>query len=89
MRNRLMIMALAASALVSGIVYAAAQTQQPNVTNASKAAEKTAIQNRLLGEVITIDARSKQLSLKTADGKLVIVTLKENTLYRRVPRSGR
>lgn len=85
MRNRLMVMALAASALVSGVVYVAAQAQQPNVANASKAAENTAIQNRLLGEVMTIDARSKQLSLKTTDGKLVIVTLNGNTLYRRVP----
>lgn len=85
MRNRLMVMTLAASALVSGAGDAAAQAQQPNVTNASKAAESTAVQNRMLGEVMTIDAGSKQLSLRTADGKQVIVTVNASTLYSRVP----
>jgi hypothetical protein len=85
MRNRLMVMTLAASALVSGVGYAEAQAQQPNVTNASKAAESTAVQNRMLGEVMTIDAGIKQLSLRTADGKLAIITLNASTLYSRVP----
>lgn len=85
MRNRLIVIAFTASAFVTGVGYATAQAQQPNVTNASNTAENTAVKNRMLGEVMTIDAPSKQLSLKTADGKLVIVTLDDTTLYRRVP----
>ena len=86
MRNRLIVIALTASALViTGITITAAQTQQPDVTKPSKPTENPAAQNRILGEVMTIDAPHKQLSLKTADGKLVIVTLNENTVYRRVP----
>lgn len=85
MRNRLMVLAFTASVLVTVVGYAAAQAQQPVVTSAPNAAENTAAKNRMLGEVMTIDAPKKQLSLKTADGKLVIVSLNDTTLYRRVP----
>src|SRR6185295_9016105 len=44
-----------------------------------------AAQNRVLGEVTTIDAPQKQLSVKATDGKLTVVTLNDSTVYRRVP----
>src|SRR5215216_6677064 len=85
MRNRLTVIALTASALViTGIAITEAQTQQSDVIKPSKS-ENSSAQNRVLGEVMTIDAPHKQLSLKTADGKLTIVTLNDNTVYRRVP----
>ena len=83
MRNRLTIIALTASAFViTGIAITAAQAQQADVT---KPVENPAARNRVLGEVMTIDAPQKQLSLKTADGKQTIVTVNDNTIYRRVP----
>ena len=85
MRNRLTVIVLTASALVStGVAITPAQTQQSDVTKQSKS-ENSAAQNRVLGEVMTIDAPQKQLSLKTADGKPANVTLNDNTVYRRVP----
>ena len=76
MRNRLTVIVLTASVLViTGVAITAAQAQQSDVTK----------QNRVLGEVMTIDAPQKQLSLKTADGKPANVTLNDNTVYRRVP----
>lgn len=85
MRNRLTVIALTASAFViTSIAITAAQTQQSEVTKPSKATQNPAARNRVLGEVMTIDAPHKQLNLKTADGKLTIVTLNENTVYRRV-----
>jgi len=72
MRNRLIVIALTAWAFV---ITGIAQTQQSDVTK----------QNRVLGEVMTIDAPNKQLSLKTADSKPAIVTLNDSTVYRRVP----
>ena len=86
MRNRFTIIALAASAFViTGIAVTAAQAQQADVTKPSKPVENPAARNRVLGEVTTIDAPQKQLSLKTADGKQTIVTVNDNTVYRRVP----
>lgn len=86
MRNRLTIIALAASAfLITGSAVTAAQAQQADVTKPSKPVENPAARNRLLGEVMTIDAPRKQLSLKTADGEQTIVTVNDNTVYRRVP----
>jgi len=86
MRNRLTIIALTASAFViTGIAVTAAQAQQADVTKPSKPVENPAARNRVLGEVTTIDAPQKQLSLKTADGKQTIVTVNDNTVYRRVP----
>jgi len=86
MRNRLTIIALAASAFViTGVAITAAQAQQADVTKPSKPVENPAARNRVLGEVTTIDAPQKQLSLKTADGKQTIVTVNDNTVYRRVP----
>ena len=81
MRNRLIVIALTAWAFV---ITGIAQTQQSDVTKQSKS-ENSAAQNRVLGEVMTIDAPQKQLSLKTADGKPANVTLNDNTVYRRVP----
>jgi len=86
MRNRLTIIALTASAFViTGIAITAAQAQQADVTKPSKPVENPAARNRVLGEVTTIDAPQKQLSLKTADGKQTTVTVNDNTVYRRVP----
>ena len=85
MRNRLTVIVLTASAFViTGVAITPAQTQQSDVTKQSKT-ENSATQNRVLGEVMTIDAPHKQLSLKTADGKPANVTLNDNTVYRRVP----
>jgi hypothetical protein len=85
MRNRLTVIVLTASAFViTGVAITPAQTQQSDVTKQSKS-ENSAAQNRVLGEVMTIDAPHKQLSLKTADSKPAIVTLNDNTVYRRVP----
>jgi len=81
MRNRLIVIALTAWAFV---ITGIAQTQQSDVTKQSKS-ENSAAQNRVLGEVTTIDAPQKQLSLKTADGKQTTVTVNDNTVYRRVP----
>ena len=86
MRNRLTIIALAASAFViTGVAITAAQAQQADVTKPSKPVENPAARNRVLGEVTTIDAPQKQLSLKTADGKQTTVTVNDKTVYRRVP----
>lgn len=86
MRNRLTIIALTAAAFViTGIASTAAQAQQADVTKPSKPVENPAARNRVLGEVMTIDAPQKQLSLKTADGKQTIVTVNDITVYRRVP----
>ena len=72
MRNRLTVIVLTASVFViAGVAITAAQN--------------AAAQNRVLGEVMTIDSPHKQLSLKTADGKPAIVTLNDETVYRRVP----
>lgn len=72
MRNRLTVIVLTASVFViAGVAITAAQNAAP--------------QNRVLGEVMTIDSPHKQLSLKTADGKPAIVTLNDETVYRRVP----
>src|SRR6185369_10861952 len=85
MRNRLTVIVLTASAFViTGVAITPAQTQQSDVTKQSKT-ENSATQNRVLGEVMTIDAPQKQLSLKTADGKPANVTLNDSTVYRRVP----
>ena len=71
MRNRLTVIVLTASAFVmTGVAIAAAQTQQPDVNQQS---------NRVLGEVATIDAPHKQLSLKTADGKPAFTVLEQLT----------
>lgn len=66
MKNSLIVIALAVSALFTCVAVAQAQ-------------------NRVLGEVTMIDAPNKQLSLKTTDGKLAVVTLNDSTVYRRVP----
>jgi len=85
MRNRLTVIVLTASVFViTAVGVTPAQTQQSDVTKQSKS-ENSAAQNRVLGEVMTIDAPHKQLSLKTADGKPALVTLNDNTVYRRVP----
>jgi len=85
MRNRFTIIALSASAFViTGIAITAAQAQQADVTKPLHPVENPAARNRVLGEVMTIDAPQKQLSLKTADGKQTIVTVNDNTVYRRV-----
>lgn len=86
MRNRITLIALTASVFViTGVAIKAAQTQQSDVTKLSKPTENPAARNRVLGEVMTIDAPHKQVNLKMADGKLTTVTINENTVYRRVP----
>ena len=61
--------------------FAQAQTVPSTATSTPAAGS----QNRVLGEVVTIDSNTGQLSLKTAEGAQVIIKCDEKTLYRRVP----
>lgn len=84
MRNRLVIALTASALVITCIAITEAQTQPSDVTKPSTS-ENSAAQNRVLGEVMAIDAPHKQLSLKAANGTLTIVTLNDSTVYRRVP----
>lgn len=59
--------------LFAFIAQGSAHAQTPNT------------QNRVLGEVLKIDANTKQLTLKTTEGAQVTVECDDKTVYRRVP----
>jgi hypothetical protein len=81
MRKRLLIFGLAATIQASAGAIAA-QTPQTSPASA-KSAE--AGQGRVMGEVVSVDAGTRRLVLKTTAGESVAVSSDTMTVYRRVP----
>jgi hypothetical protein len=63
---------------------AAAQAQQPAPGGAAAEGASQA-RGRVLGEVLTVDASARRITLKTAGGQSAGVTYDDKTLFRRVP----
>jgi hypothetical protein len=80
MRRGLLILGLA-MVLASAAAHAA-QTPQTSPANAGSA---DATQNRIVGEVVSVDSNARQLVLKTAKGESIAVSSDAKTIYRRVP----
>ncbi|MEA2172925.1 MAG: hypothetical protein QOD00_517 [Blastocatellia bacterium] len=81
MKNYLIICALAALALVAN-VDARAQTTAGKAANVTAQAQT---QSRVVGEVTAIDATARQVTVKTEDGKSVVVSTIERTAVLRLP----
>ncbi|HYX41550.1 MAG TPA: hypothetical protein VE821_07625, partial [Pyrinomonadaceae bacterium] len=74
-------------ALCAGLLAGSAQAQQPATTAAPAAGQaNTGISpNGVIGEVTTIDAAAKRMTIKTDTGAVVAVLLDDKTIYKRVP----
>ncbi|MFL6286064.1 MAG: hypothetical protein ACJ74Q_23230 [Pyrinomonadaceae bacterium] len=81
MRKGLLIFGLAAMIQVAAVA-AAAQTAQTSTASAKSA---DAAQNRVVGQVVSVDAAARKLVLKTAKGESVPVVSDAKTICRRVP----
>jgi hypothetical protein len=80
MKNYLIICALAALVLVAN---GDARAQTTATATAAKGTIQT--QSRVVGEVTAIDATARQLTVKTEDGKSVVVSTIERTAVLRLP----
>ncbi|MCA1636632.1 MAG: hypothetical protein LC802_23930, partial [Acidobacteria bacterium] len=58
---------------LTGAASAFAQTNDPGITP-----------NGVLGDVVAVDAKAKQLFVKTDAGSVVVVTVADTTLYKKV-----
>jgi Cu/Ag efflux protein CusF len=81
MKNYLIICALAALVLVAN-GNARAQTTAEKAANVTAQAQT---QSRVVGEVTAIDATARQVTVKTEDGKSVVVSTIERTAVLRLP----
>jgi hypothetical protein len=75
---------LALAALISGSVTLARSPQQTQ-TSGQAAADIKPSQDRVLGDVIEINASSRRLTVKDASGQSFAVNVDDKTLYRRIP----
>nr|QEO73772.1 hypothetical protein [uncultured bacterium] len=81
MRKGLLIFGLAAMIQVA----AGAATAQTAQTSTASAKSADAAQNRVVGQVVSVDAAARKLVLKTAKGESVSVVSDAKTICRRVP----
>jgi hypothetical protein len=82
MKKLLFSFALAALAVLQ-FAHAHGQTPQPSPAQARADAGLTP--NGVIGEVISIDATARRMTVKTDAGAVVAVTLADNTAYMRLP----
>ncbi|MDQ3804487.1 MAG: hypothetical protein M3416_11725 [Acidobacteriota bacterium] len=85
MRKGLLFFGLAATIQVSAGAAAAQTPPQTPQTSPAAAKSADAAQNRVVGEVVAVDAGARQLMLKTPQGESVAVNSDTKTVYRRVP----
>ena len=81
MRKGLLILGLAA--MIPAAAGAAAAQTVPTSTASAKSTD--AAQNRVVGQVVSVDAAARTLVLKTAKGESVAVVSDAKTICRRVP----
>jgi hypothetical protein len=80
MKRLLMIFALA----LVGATAAYGQGAQPSPAAAQQTADAGVTPNRVIGEVVSIDAAANRMIVKTDAGASVVVTLNEKTAYMRL-----
>ncbi|HZB43730.1 MAG TPA: hypothetical protein VE360_00730 [Pyrinomonadaceae bacterium] len=82
MRKQLAVIALSAAVLAGG---ARSFAQTPAPQQPAQGGDPAINANGVLGEVVAVDVNARQIFVKTDAGSVVIVTLADNVVYKKVP----